>query len=273
MNTHRPGFTLIELLIVAVIAGLVMAAVTEGLAMQERTYRASASMIRGQDGLRTALGVLESELREVGSIGGAVLGGSDIAVATRDSVRFRAQRKIGFVCALSRNDRWILTWTHSDPFENGEQLLLFVDGDSLTHRDDRWDAVQTSGVASAGSGCVTDRPAGTTLQRVNLTGYDLTGVRLGAPVRSFVWTTYGIYSFGAQGWGLGRRDAGGQLSYLVGELAGPGQGLVFSYYTPTGAVTWDGEQVARIQIDAKTDPRLPGTPSIEHSTQIFLRNN
>lgn len=273
MRLRQSGFTLVEMLVVTVLAGITLAAVYETLIVQEQTYRAGGAMIQDQESLRTALGILEAELREVGTIGGSEVGGSDIAVASADSVVFRAPRKIGFVCTLSRSDKWMVTYSLSDPFVAGDELMLFVDGDSLRYQDDSWSTATVSSVTSTSDAACEAKWPGTPLQKVQLTSHDLTGVRVGSPLRSYEWVTYGLYSFGPLGWGLGRHGEGDSPTFLVGGLDAPGHGLTFQYFGADGLSTTVGSEVTRMTIDMKTAPVGTAAEPAHLSSNLFLRNN
>lgn len=273
MNTRRAGFTLVELMIVSVIAALMMAAVYETLIVQEKAYEAGGLMMQDQETLRTALGVLESELREVGSIGDSAIGGSDFAVASADSVVFRAQRKIGFVCSLSRNEKWMITAALGDAFAANDPLLVYVDNDSTTHRDDEWNTALVSSVsASTDAACQTQWP-GRPVQLIKVGNHDMAGVMPGGPIRSYQWVTYSLYEFPKSGWSLGRRAGDGPPRFLVGGLAPPRTGLRFTFFNPAGAQTVDPADISRLRISVTTDP--PGTrvDPTTLSTNLYLRNN
>lgn len=274
MRTQQSGFTLVELLIVSVLTAVTLAGVYQTLMVQEKSYETAGLMIHDQESLRTALGILETELREIGAVGGADIGGSDIVVATRDSIVFRAHRKTGFLCRVSRAEKWAFVWTLGDPFEGGDPLLIFVDGDSLRHDDDRWDTTTVSGAGpKSDADCESVWPDAQ-LQELRLENQDLTGVRRGSPIRAFERVTYSLYQFGHLGWALGRNRDGERPTYLVGGLAAPGEGLQFEYYTSSGATTNDPDQVARIKITVRTDPG--GNTNVESTamtSNLFLRNN
>lgn len=274
MRTQQPGFTLVELLVVSVLTGVALMGIYQTLLTQEKTYEVASQKIKGQDNLRTAVGILESELREVGSIGGTLIGGSDIAVASPDSVVFRAPRKTAFVCKLSRSDKWVLVWNLGDPFDAQERALLFVDGDSIRHTDDRWDSTLVSNVTSSSDTDCESYWPGRPLQTLKLDGQDMTGVQPGSPVRGYQWMTYGLYDFGPQGWGLGRRQGTDRPVLLVGGLQGPGVGLQFDYFTPAGVATNDPTAIARLRITVRTDPE--GNTDVQSESlvsNLFLRNN
>ena len=281
MTTRRPGFTITELLIVVVLTGVTLAAVYQTLMVQEKSYRAGGAIIRDQDALRTAIGILESELREVSTIG-STIGGSDIRVAATDSVVFRAQRKIAFTCDLSRNDKWLIVATQGDLFVPGDSLLLFVDGDSLKYQDDLWRAASVETVQSTTNADCAARFPGYPVQQLrvgssslvgSLLVNDLTGVRKWAPVRSFEWVTYGIYNFGHLGWSLGRHGQGESAKYLVGGLAPRGEGLRFRYYNTAGSFATGVTDIARIRVNMTTDPTSQGATPSTMTTNLYLRNN
>ena len=275
MGTRQAGFTLVELLIVTVLTGIVLAGVYQTLIVQEKTYEVAGLKIHDQESLRTGLGILESELREVAAIGGTDIGGSDIAEASPDSVVFRAQRKTGFICKLSRSDKWILVWTVGDLFESEDPLLLFVDGDSIQWDDDRWDQTVVDPVTSSNDAACAAYWPDAELQHLKLPDtQDMTGVQPGSPVRSYEWITYGLYDFGSLGWGLGRRQGDRPPVYLVGGLAGPGQGVQIDYFTPAGSATTDPTAVSRVRITIRTDPKTnTGVQSTSMTANLFLRNN
>lgn len=277
MNTRQSGFTLVELLVVSVLTGIALVGIYQTLLSQEKTYEVASLKISGQESLRTSLGVLETELREVGSIGGSAIGGSDIAIASPDSVVFRAQRKTAFICKLSRSDKWLLVWNMGDDLESGERILLFEDGDSIKYVDDRWDTTRVSNASpTTDTDCSSYWP-GLPLQLLKLDGgTDMNAVQPGSPVRAYEWTTYGLYHFGDLGWGLGRRrhTDGARPELIVAGLAPPGQGLQFDYFTPAGTATNDPTAISRIRITVRTDPETNTEVQSEAMvSNLFLRNN
>jgi prepilin-type N-terminal cleavage/methylation domain-containing protein len=290
MRTRQSGFTLVELLVVVVIAAVIMGAVVQSLVLQERTYRATGEQVRGQDGLRIALGVLESELREAATdVGthGEALGGSDVVVAGRDSVVFRAQRNLGFVCqAPTSNQVHIWAINPLDSFVEEFIYLVFRDGNPATAADDRWIAARAdvypgATVACPGKPGTPESHTRLTLQHLNGSDFAdgvLAGVLQGAPVRSVQNVTYGLYEMGDE-WALRRRAQGDTLQTIVRGLAPRGEGFVFTYMdangnTLTGDPLGDPTQVAAIRITARTAPH-PGSGAFatELTTNIFLRNN
>lgn len=289
MNTRRAGFTLVELLVVAVLAAILMGAAYQMLVTQERSFRATSQVIRGQDALRMSLGVLEAELREVVTRDDAT-GGGDILAATRDSVVFRAQRKLGFVCAVSANDKFAYTLSlgPGGAFTVGDQLVIFADGNPASADDDEWVGARVQGLQTSSATCTTLPGSPIANQRLTLRRPDdselppqvLLAVRRGAPLRSLERVTYGLYA-DANGWYLGRRrHRDDTLERLVDGLAGPGSGLVFTYLNAAGtALTLpvsqgDMQNIAAVHIEATTSPpQGTGAQPAELSTRIHFRNN
>jgi prepilin-type N-terminal cleavage/methylation domain-containing protein len=285
MNTQRPGFTLVEFLVVAVLTAILMGAAYQSLTVQERSTRAAGEIIRGQDALRMSLGVLEAELREV-TTSGATIGVGDLVLATRDSVVFRAQRGMGFVCEVLPSERRVATWSLSPltPFANEDVLIIFVDGDVASADDDRWVAARASNTSSSSVSCPTRPGNPVAQQRVNLHALDgqvldeslLTGVRPGAPIRLLHRVTYGLYP-SASGWALSRRGRTGTLERLVDGLAGPGEGIVFSYLDSSGQVLTEPiapASVAAVRVTATTrPPERSGARPVTLTSEIHFRNN
>lgn len=273
MRTQQSGVTLVELLVVSVLTGIVLAGVYQTLMVQEKSYEAAGLLIHDRETLRTALGILESELSEVSTIGGASIGHSDILVATSDSITFRAPRKTGFFCKLDRGDRWAITWSVSDDFETGDRILLFVDNDSILYTDDRWDTTTiTNASSTTDSDCSTlwDQP----LQYLKLDHQDMTGVQPFAPIRAYEQVTYSLRQLPSGRWALARRTQGDATpDYLVDGLAPPGQGLRFGYLTAGGFATTNPTQIAEIRITVRTDPQTNAVQPAEMATNLYLRNN
>ncbi len=283
MRTRRPGFTLVELLVVAVLGAVIIGAAYQSLVTQERASRATNQLIQSHDGLRAAIGILESELRETATQGGDTIGASDILVATADSIQFRAQRTLGFVCEVLPSDRRLAIWSPSSlvAVADGDPVLVFQQQDPTSGTPDRWLIARAQSVTASTVACPAS-PTGTAEQRMNLLGIDgaslggsyLSLVQLGAPVRVLEKVTYGLYSFDGR-WGLGRRSESGLDEMIVG-LAGPGAGLTFTYLDSSRdtitAAPVDPTDIATVLITAVSAPR-GGADTVRLSSTVFLRNN
>jgi prepilin-type N-terminal cleavage/methylation domain-containing protein len=290
MKTRQPGFGLVELLVVMVLATVIMGAAYQSLVVQDRSFRTTGEIIRGQDALRTALGVLEAELREVVTDNDVAVGGADILAATRDSVVFRAQRILAFVCEVGASTKHahVLTVGSSELFAPEDGALIFADDDPSTVNDDGWIAARINSINSSSAACPTLPGTPTANQRLGLKRYDgsdiqeqvLNRVRRGAPVRGVERVTYGLYESDS-GWYLGRRSGeGGPVQTLVSGLDAEGSGLVFTYLNAAGnalavpVAQGDIHNIVAVRISASTRPQ-PGTAAraTTLTTHIHLRNN
>lgn len=283
MRTRRSGFTLVELLVVAVLGAVIIGAAYQSLVTQERASRTTNEMIRSHDALRAAIGILGSELREIATQGGDTIGAADILLATADSIRFRAQRTLAFVCEVLPSDRRVAIWSPSASaaVADNDPVLIFQQRDQTAGTPDRWLIAKASSVAASTVACPSS-PTGTAEQRVNLLALDGTTlgsnflglVQPGAPVRALEEVTYGLYSFDGH-WGLGRRDGDGLDEMIVG-LAEPGEGLTFTYLDSNRdtitADPIDPTDIATILITAISAPRAGADP-VELSSSVHLRNN
>jgi prepilin-type N-terminal cleavage/methylation domain-containing protein len=286
MSHSRAGFTLIELLIVAVLSAFILGAAYQSLITQEQVSRTTTEMVRGQDALRTVVGILESELGEVATRGGADIGAADVLMASPDSIRFRARRAVGFVCAVLPSDKRLALWSphpHT-AVQNGDVVLVFANGDPTLGTVDRWLIGRSYSTGASTEACPSNPSTGTAEEKLNLSdlaGNALSGgflapVTPGAPIRILREVTYGLYSFNGR-WGLGRLSAGATVpdEILVG-LDGPGSGLTFSYLdanlAPITTTPVDPTTIGAIAITVRSEAR-GGAASKELSTTVFLRNS
>jgi hypothetical protein len=181
---------------------------------------------------------------------------------------------MGFLCKVSRAEKWAVIWTLGDEFDAGDPILIFVDGDSIRYNDDRWDTTTvTNASTDDDSDCAAYWP-GVPLQLIRLDNQDLNDVAVGAPIRSFEWVTYALYNFGPLGYGLGRlREGEESPDYLIGGLD-PESGLQFTYYDPDGNETTDPTNIARVRITVVTEPETnTDVASTSMTTNLYLRNN
>lgn len=297
IRNHRAGFTLVELMVVAVLTAIILGATYQSLMTQERTHRTTGEIIRGQDALRAALGIIEAELREAATMGDpTVIGARDIVAGSPDSLTVRAQRTLGFVCEVHPSDRRMFVWSiaQRDRFRVDDGLYIYADDNPNRAADDRWLPGRAHQVQAASVACPT-RPAGTTgaIQRIDVGGLDgssigggyLDPVRVGSPVRGFHRVTYKLFAHEG-GWFLGRRvGAATAPDTLVFGLAGPGEGLVFNYldeagnlleldFDPLDILGGGSAEVRGVQATARTAPR-PGTGAspVSVTSEIYFRNN
>lgn len=264
---------MVELLVVIVLGSLVLMAIYETLILQQRGFTAETAVASVQQSMRTASQVLGSELREAS----ATATNSDIAAIGPDSITFRAFRKAGFLCDTINNGANFDVYTAGDAFSAGDSLLIFIDNDPTLRTDDSW---QTTYVSSTGSNSKCTAAWGSyTLQKITLPSAALNGVQPGAPVRSFVWETYGVYKDADGNWMLGRHEPGQAPQPMVGPLVPRDSGgVTFTYYDANNNITTDPTQVNRIVITIRARGHAGaafsnGLYTDTLTTQVFLRNN
>lgn len=279
MNSRRDGFTLIELLIVAVLGAVVLGAVFQTLAVQQRAMRHEGTVITTQQNNRLALQLLSGELRELSSNGG------DIIAAGKDSIRFNAVRKIGFICFEDSAANAMTLYRLGDQaFATGDSLMIFRDGDPTSATDDSW-IKRGAGTVGAASASCTGTWTGATKQGFSgLAAGTLSGVVTGAPVRSFERVTYALREIAGE-WSLARRGPGATdtMVALIAPLASASDsGLVLNYADTMGTtiaaanVATSLAKIGRmtIKVKSKNPGATRGTMYMDSlRTQINLRGN
>jgi prepilin-type N-terminal cleavage/methylation domain-containing protein len=272
MNRYSPGFSLVELLVVIVITGILMTAVTQTLITQQRGYSQQTAVVNARQSSRTVLDLLAVELRELSATDG------DLLMADEDSLRFRAFRKLGTICGIDLGGGTIKLVEIGDvAFQSLDQLLVYHE------EDDGWVATQAQNATDVDD-CNGDEERD---RQMTIGSLAITGASLGAPVRGFEEYSYGLLDLEDQ-WVLGRTDADGNVTALVGPLASPGEsglesGLRFVYYDQDGETLSAPlnpaarAQVARIKVTVRGKGLGAATASGEYldllSMQVYLRGN
>lgn len=194
MKTMREGFTFVELLLVLVLGTMLLGAVYETLSRQEQAYGLFSAVAGTQQDTRLGMDVLASELKEVSA------GGGDLIMATQDSLKIRALRQFGIICATDKNNkRFTVATLGVGGFVVGDSVVIYVDQDSLKAADDTWQRETLSAVGT--TSCTTTLglslgsllPGGT-LQQLTVPGSGLRfdSIFPGAPIRSFETVTYRV---------------------------------------------------------------------------------
>lgn len=242
------GVTLVELLVALVLGSVVLGAAGQVYLATERFLRLQSSVLEVHQGLRAAMQVLSSDLRELDPTGGDIVGlGSD-------SISIRATRGLEFVCAppAPASGRIVvrrgLSIGYRDPDPERDRVLVLREGDPASGDGIEW---LDLGIASAGASATCDDGAPATELRLlgAVTGLDSVGI--GAPVRWYERVVYRLYADETGAWWLGVRSWSAGAWAALSPVAGPLQprtGMELSYFDASGAATADPTRVARIRL-------------------------
>jgi len=262
------GFTLVELLISIVVSTILLGAIYQVLATNQRVSAVQGEQILSQQTVRAGMEVLSQELREVAARDG------DLLTLETSRVAFRAPRAFGLACEVIPNTPPTLRVAPiGRPFEAGDSVYVFADGNPSRADDDVWFGVAIQSV-SAGTPCGAD---GVPAQSIVLTGpgnsLDVARIRMGAPVRSWEVVEYGLEVIGGESYLT--RVQGGTSARLVGPLE-PGTGLAFEYLDQGGNPTTVAGSVTRVRVTLRTvsGARTEQGRQVADTltTLVFLRN-
>jgi prepilin-type N-terminal cleavage/methylation domain-containing protein len=223
---NRRGFTLVELLIVMVILGVVGAAFVRALTSASRVSQAQAEKSNMQANLRAGGGLLPSELREINIDASS----TDLLGLSRDSIAYRAMRRLGLACAASGTTVKVRN-TNSFGLSNyavGDGLLLFVENVDSTTTDDSWVILGVKGVANGTC------PDGNAATQLTVDATAPAGVQLDAPVRTFEDMTLKVYQADGRWW-LGARSNSAAIQPVLGPLSNADS--TFGFRDASGTVT------------------------------------
>jgi prepilin-type N-terminal cleavage/methylation domain-containing protein len=278
------GFTIVEVLVALALLGIVSAGIYRVLVTNQRTYLAQTQRIDLQQNIRAAVTILPAEIREMDATDG------DIHEMTATSLTMRAMRQLAVMCEappLGGGLGGIGMTIRQDPFMalrdfniETDSLLIFYEGDEGTRSDDSWIPARMTGISS--QNCPDGRPGRRiTMNPSFIAGQNEAGaIQAGAPVRGFEVVTYGLYQAADGRWYLGQ-TRGGTTQPLIGPLTGS-NGVTFTYYDSSGAVTAVPTRVASIQIQLRGQTaspiRDPTTTDMAYRTdsivtRVALRNN
>ena len=263
--------TLIELLVAMVVSTVVMAAIYQVLVTNQRVYTVQREQVVGHQTVRAGSEVLFSELRQVSP------GDGDLLQLGQSEVTFRAFRGFGLVCDISPSENRVWVRVVADDFSSDHGLVVFVDGDPDTSADDVWAVGSVSNLQRDSDRCDADVGADALVHRITSSGLasgDYSGIRMGAPLRTFETFTYGAFEEGGD-WYLARRTPGGDVVPLVGPIEGR-TGVRFEYLTADGTTTTTADEVRRVQITLRTRSEARdnrGNQVADSVTvNVFLRN-
>jgi prepilin-type N-terminal cleavage/methylation domain-containing protein len=242
--SEKRGFTLVELLVVVVLGGMMVLSIYQVLATNSRTYTVNNAQIQGQQALRAGMDILFSEIREISTEEGDLVG------MGADFISVRAQRAFGVACDVDYTvaPNRITSHRLGPAFQAGDSVVIFADNDPALNKDDAWLTKTIQTVDTTSATC----PDGSWGQTFGISNLASTGdsVRLGAPVRAFDTYTYGLFDYGGETY-LGRWASAsmalGRPDPLVGPLV-PARGVSFRYLDSIGAVTTVDTLVAQIEV-------------------------
>lgn len=247
------GFTLIELVIVTVLGTLVILATLTILVSNQETLTAVATKLRGQGTLRSGMGIIAGELREISPATG------DLVRMGDDSVEVRVTRSFGLVCAVGSGGgpTRLTVKTVGEPLAVNDSLFILAANDPTIVDDDVWKLGTVNRIVgpSTCNGADTAQIliiGGTTL------GAPPDSVSAGAPVRAFLHYTYGLFRMDG-GVYVARKLAGAAgAAPMVGPLRAVPGAPTFTYLDGSGTVAIIPTDVARIRMVLRTAGVTPG---------------
>ena len=260
-TSTRRGFTLVELLIVMVILGVVGAAIVRTLTTATRLSDSQSQRTAMQGNLRAGAGLIPSELREIN----IDASGSDLIAIGKDSVKYRAMRRLAIACIGAGN---VLTVRRTNSFgltgfsAVSDSLFLYVENDPTLTSDDTWNKFAITNVST---GACPDGSAATLLKLdANLPA----GVVYDTPVRTYQVMTLKVYESGGRKWlGVNVNNTG--LQPVLGPLAAADS--TFGFRDASGAVTATPSSV-RV-IEAWLHGETEGKVSSGYNTRQFKQDS
>ncbi len=250
LNGER-GFTIVEVLIYMVVAVIVIGAVYQVLIGQNRLYSKQRELQDVRGTLRAAGNLLAFEFRQ------ASASNDDLYSITDTSFAVRSLYGAGIVCGIHANGRRFGLHATAGDFTSGvaDSALLFAAGASGTG-DDNWltlavDSVWTSGgsVPFCSYGDTATIASQIVIQLDTAGIGSLSAATVGAPIRVFRRTQYGLYAEDGRWW-LGRKVSGAaNYQKLIGPMRSPADsGLSIVYYDQAGATTTTATAVRMVDI-------------------------
>ena len=264
---RRYGAGLPVLLVGVVLVAVLMGAIYQVLAANQRIATVQRKQLLDQQTLSMGIDLLAQELREVSAVGG------DLTMLGSQMVAFRAFRAFGLTCeVLSDGPVSLRVAYQGTRFQKGDQVYLFVDGDPEISEDDHWRPFEVA-EAHAGGSCGED---GIDAQELTLSGPGpsaLEGkIHRGAVVRSWEEVQYAVGRVRGEPYLI--RAENGHRSPLVGPLA-ERNGFELRYLDVEGSPTMALTEVATARITLRTqgdqEGRL-GPVGDSLTTSVFLRN-
>ncbi len=246
-------------LLIALTLGLILVGAVYGvLFSQWRLFSLHRATTEARQSLRTALALLSWELAAASPAVG------DLYVIGPNSLTFRALQGTGVVCSSVKHGSKMhyglqQSWGYFEATADDSAFAYRVASAKWSAVDvaKAWNKSQSWSPAPSGGGTpvcfwgdsTTAMPRPQATLQLAASDEVLNDIVVGAPVRVFRRTEYGLFNRDGYWW-LGRR-IGDAASYqtVTGPLLAPGSGgFVLEYYDSGGAVTTDPAQVARVDI-------------------------
>lgn len=246
----RKGFTLIELLVSAVVGLILLGGVVQLFTVQSHGYRKQREVIDVRETSREAAALLSWDLR------GAGIGTSTPVAIAGNSIAVRSPRGLGTICAKHATLPRYALW------RTGGNIYATADDSALVYQvgRDKWSAAKITAVGTPASMGVAAcawpgaRTPDIVVELASTVPGDTAFIQVGAPLRTFRRVEYAEYQLNGRWW-LGRR-VGASASYeqMTGPLLAPASnGLVFTYYDSTGAVTATPSAVSAVAFTLRTE--------------------
>jgi prepilin-type N-terminal cleavage/methylation domain-containing protein len=256
-RTRPRGFTLVELLIVTVLGTVVLLATLSILVSNQQTLTAVATKLRVYRTLRSGMGILAGELREISPATG------DLLVMGDDSVEVRVTRSFGLVCAITGGPNPQLTVkTVGEPFAPNDSIFLLAANDPGILADDVWKIGTVNNIVSTTTCNGSDTAQVLTVGGMTV-GSPPDSVSVGAPMRAFLHYIYGLFMIDGQAY-VARELSGTTVTptstaaAMVGPLRRVSGVPTFTYWDPFGNAAIIPSQVARIRMVLRTVAEIPG---------------
>ncbi|GAC1647896.1 MAG: hypothetical protein NVS4B6_22620 [Mycobacterium sp.] len=228
--------------------------------------------------------LLSWELHQASSRGG------DLSNIAANSFTVRSIQSTGVVCGRDSLRVSYGLWGTTGQFNAtaADSALIFA-ANGAGRTDDAWRVVSITAVTdpvtcgvpkcfwgdpALGQGTIVTKPSAgvVTPDLVIKVSGNSNGVWIGAPVRAFRQTTYGLYLDSGRWW-LGRKvGAATTFEKLTGPLRAPASGgLAFTYYDATGAVTTDPTKVTQVDMVIRGESfgaayGSSGAPTVQQDT-------
>jgi prepilin-type N-terminal cleavage/methylation domain-containing protein len=235
------GFTFVELLLAMIVSGIVAGTLYGLMTVQNRGYLQVRESADVHGTLRSTATLLAWDLKY------ASPGGGDLYTIGPNSVELRSIQGTAVVCSKEGGGHFGLFHGDGDLSATADSALVYSAA-GLGPADDHWKVLDLQDLPAGGANC--DWPGTPGAQRrlhVNVASpSDTSGIKVGAPARTFRRVEYGTFQWRGHWW-AGRRVVAGAWEPLAGPLA-DSAGLGFAYFDGAGAATTNPAQVRAVEL-------------------------